>query len=205
MLKGPVVGSIEFPRTGRDADTCRPVIAPLSRSDEEDDAPSDRPSKLLSLAVVMGALLGTLIVSWVYVEDHPVVAASARHSAAAAPKPTVAPPAPSPPAAIAVAPQPDGKGFVAVAGPRGARVFDGNKLVGTAPILHAATSGTHLIRVDHAASDNTQTFAVEVRRDQTTPVLVAFDTRKSRSKGRTQPGAVPAKTTARGLKAAHFQ
>ena len=77
-------------------------------------------------------------------------------------------------------------GFVAVGGPEGARVFDGDTFVGKAPLLHATSPGAHVIRVEHAASGNTQTFTIEVLAYKATPVTVTFDPHKARSKRRTK-------------------
>lgn len=182
---------------GRDMDTFRPIIAPPSRSDEYyDDAP--RTARWVGLAVVMGALLGALIVGWAWIEDHPEVSRAAREGTTAAAKPvktTSALGAPSasaaPPASIA--PQAEQRGFIAIGGPKGARVFDGDKLVGTAPILHATSAGTHVIRVQQgatAAANNTQTFNVDVRAFETSPVIVTpVDASKARGKRSALPPA----------------
>ena len=186
----PGVGSSGFPKTGRDAETCRPVIAPSSmrwEEDEGDGTPSYFASKWTPLAVVLGALLGTLVVGWLYVQDHPPMDRFplAARGTTALTGPPESTPAPFPPAA-SVAPQGDGKGFVAIGGPEGAHVFDGDTFVGTAPLLHATSAGAHVIRVDHAASGHSQSFTVEVRAYKATPVTVTFDTR-SRARRRTKP------------------
>lgn len=181
-----------FPQTGGDPDTCRPVIAPrweedlAPRDEEDEDEERVGPPRGTALAVLLGALVGTLVVGWVYVEDHPDVPVAARRAASAAPS---APrPAPSPPPVASVAPQEDDTGFVAVAGPPGARVFDGATIVGVAPIMLPTRAGAHVIRVQHVASNTSQTFAVEVRAHETTPVIVTFDPHKAQAKRRTKSG-----------------
>ena len=51
------------------------------------------------------------------------------------------------PSKIFVTPQ--GYGYVAVDAPQGARVFEGEKFLGTAPLSFAADPGTHVLRVQH--------------------------------------------------------
>ena len=173
----------DFPQTGRDSDTFRPIIAPSARWDEEAEPTSPLASMWLAVSVVLGALAGICIIAWVYVEDHPRVSVAARQSTSVAAKPAKAPrPVPS---ASAAPQQPDaGGGFVAIVGPAGARVLDGDKIVGTVPMLHATSAGPHVIRVRAVGSDKTQTFNVEVRAHETANLIVSPDNDKSRSKRR---------------------
>jgi hypothetical protein len=182
-----------FPQTGRDADTFRPIVATTppspSRSEEsdDDDDAAPRRSTVLAFAVVVGAVVGGLVV-WAYVEDHPKIPLAAREGTSATASPSSEPPREAPSTPPAVAPQADllGAGFIGIVAPRGSLIFDGERFVGTAPLMHATNTGLHVIRVHHGAS-KPQTFTIEVRPSETTPVVATFEKQTS-PKRRAQPG-----------------
>ena len=184
----------DFSQTGRDMDTFRPTIAPMSGPDDGEERALG--STWFGLSIVLGALLGTLIVAWVYIEDHPVIPVAARHatSALSAPAKPAAAPAPAPALAPTVAPQASAAGhggFIAVPGPAGTRVFDGATLVGTAPMLYATNAGPHVIRVaiGDKPGDRAQAFHVEVRAFETTAVIATFDSKSSAKRRAPAPPA----------------
>jgi len=173
-------------------DTVRPIIAPIA-ADDDDGRDAPLTSRWFGFSIILGALLGTLIVAWVYIEDHPVVPVPARFATNSVKAPTKTPAAPSKPAAPIAAPvaaaagaQATHGGFIAIPGPPGARVFDGEVLIGIAPFMYGTNAGAHLIRV--SALNKSQTFNVEVRAFETTPIVASFDTAdRSRTKHRVAP------------------
>ena len=181
-------------------DTNRPVAGPASRAYGDADQSAHLPSlRWVAFLVFVGTLIVVLPIGYSHTQEHPetLEALGIRKPEAPQPKPPTAVKTPASPASASSAPasspppakapstasaagELDGgavatnqSGFLQIPGPPGARVFDGDKSIGTAPLKLAASVGAHVIRVEPVGTGKVRSFNVEVRAAETTLVARA--------------------------------